>query len=113
MVQAERLVARPIAYIVVEVSRSLLYYPFDTQYLQVSQGHPKANTGLVGIARLFVICDKLPRVLHSSGSNRTRYTYVRSNFASALRGFPCKFGALNLIGILHLPYVQHCLVRKK
>src|SRR5437588_9490962 len=88
MVLAAGLDALLIVYIVVEESHSLQCYPFDTQYLQVSQGHLKASRGLVGIARQFVICDKLPRVLHSSGSNHTRYTYVRSNFASALKGFP-------------------------
>src|SRR5438552_633520 len=88
MVQAERLFAQLIVYIVVEASHSLQYHLFDMQYLQVSQAHPKANTGLAGIAQLFVKYCKLPRGLHSNGSNRTRYTCVRSNFVSALRGFP-------------------------
>src|SRR5437660_10986935 len=88
MVQAAHLAALPIAYIAAEENHSLLCYLFDMQYLQASQERPDASMGPVGTARLFVICDKLPRVLRSSGSNHTRYTCARSNFASALKDFP-------------------------
>src|SRR4249919_677519 len=88
MVQAERLAAQPGVYIGVEANHSLLCYLFGRRYLQASQGHLKANVGLAGIAQLFVGCYRLLRVLHSSGSNRTRCTYGLSNLKSALRDFP-------------------------
>src|SRR5260370_27913542 len=86
--QAEPLAARPGVYTGVAANHSLPYYLFGRQYLQASRGHLKANAGLAGIAQLFVGCYRLLRVLHSSGSNSTRCTYGRSNFALAFRDFP-------------------------